>query len=194
LFSGPFGFPGIFFFLEIVGSALVIALVVGIVVFLVRPDTADVRGRRPYAVYLFVIVFASLLTLLGAVGVLAATLGVAITHTGGDRSQQCTFSATAEALPSLPEVQTPNTVTVSPFPIRPVPGPALSFQPSVSPLPRPFIPQPFPTQQEQCVSIGAAGQGAAAARAGIVAAVAAVLLVFHAVQARRLIAKEVSGA
>lgn len=189
MFSGPFGFPGIFFFLEIVGGALVIALVVGIVVSLGRSDAADVRGRRPYAVYLFVVVFASLLTLLGAAGALAETLGVAITHTGGGEGQRCTFSATAETLESVPEVQPPGIITTSPFPNSPVPGPTVSFRTTVAPIPR-----PFPAQQEQCVSIGASGQGAAAARAGIVAAVAAGILAFHVAQARRLIAKEVSGA
>lgn len=168
MFSGPFGFPGIFFFLEIVGSALVIALVVGIVVFLVRSDAADVRGRRPYAVYLFVVMFASLLTLLGAAGALAETLGVAITHTRGGGGQSCTFSATAEPLQAVPEGQDPD---------------------RVAPIPR-----QFPAQQEECVSFGASGQGAPAARAGIVAAVAAGILAFHVTQARRLIAKEVSGA
>ncbi len=188
MFSGPFGSPGIFVFLEIVGSALVIALIVGIVFSLVRSDAADVRGRRPYAVYLFVVVFVSLLTLLGAAGALANTLGGAITHTGGGGGQRCTFSATAEALEAVPEVRVVPGITSSPFPIETVLPPS-TFRPTLAPIPR-----SFPVQREQCVSIGPSGQGAAAARAGIVAALAAGILAFHVVQARRLIAKEVSGA
>ncbi|MGH2372037.1 MAG: hypothetical protein ACRDIC_00955, partial [bacterium] len=109
--------PGLFFFLEILGGALILAVLVGIVVFLVRPDAADVRGRRPYAVYLFVVVFASLLTLLGAVAALAGTLGVAVTHTGGGEGQRCTFSGTAETLGAVPEFEATATITASPFPI-----------------------------------------------------------------------------
>lgn len=187
MFSGPFGFPGIYFFFEIVGSALMIAFVVGIVFFLVRSDAADVRGRRPYAAYLFVVMFFSLLTLLGASGALSRSLGVAITHTGGGGSRQCTFSDTAESIAPPAEGQAPGIVTVSPVPGGSIPAPQFSFRPRVLPPPR-----PVPVQR--CFSIGASGQGAAASRAGIVAGLAAAILAFHAGQARRLIAKEVSGA
>lgn len=188
MFSGPLGYPGIFVVLQIVGSALVIALVVGIVVFLTRSDGNDVRGRRPYAAYLFVVMFASTLTLLGAAGALAQTVGIAITDIGGERGQRCTFSATARPLQAVPEAPSIGTITASPFPIM-TELPAPTFRATAEP-----VPQPFPLPREECFSIGASGQGAPAARAGIVAAVATAVLAFHAVQARRLIAKEVSGA
>jgi hypothetical protein len=188
LFAGPFGYPGIFVVLQIVGSALIIALVVGVVVFLIRSDGNDVRGRRPYAAYLFVVMFASLLTLLGAAGALAQSVGIAITDIGGELGQRCTFSATARPLQAFPEPPSIGTITTSPFPILTA-LPAPTLRATLEP-----VPQPFPLPREECFSIGASGQGGPAARAGIVGAVAAAVLAFHAVQARRLIAKEVSGA
>ena len=71
----PFFFGGI----EIIVPLLLLFL---IVVFVVRPGGSDRHGRRPFAVYLFVASFVSLMTVLGALGFLGAALGDAVADTG----------------------------------------------------------------------------------------------------------------
>lgn len=71
-----FGEPGILFFLlPILSSALVFLVLLAVVVLLVRPGGPDRRGRRPYAVYLFAVIFVSLFTAVGSVAAVAVELG-----------------------------------------------------------------------------------------------------------------------
>lgn len=177
---GFYGGPGLFFFVPLLSTAALFLIVLLVAVFLVRPAQPDRHGRRPYAVYLFSVVFVSVLTLLGAAGFLATALAETATDEDGP--------PVVCPQPARPSAEFRVEVE-SVVPARPVPPPgAKPAPPEAPPSPVRFFPeQCFPSEPVRSdVAPGAI-------LAGLIGAAAAAVLFVHAREAGRLIAKEASS-
>jgi hypothetical protein len=88
----PFLFGGIEFLVPLV-------LILLIVVLVARQGGNDRHGRRPYAIYLFLVSFISVITLLGAFGFLAAAIGNQATdsHIIGVGGEICSAQASSSS-------------------------------------------------------------------------------------------------
>lgn len=209
-FGGPFG---LFFLVPImlVGMAFVVLLIV--VVLLVRPEQADPHGRRPYATYVFSTLFASVLVLLGGLGGIAAAIGSAVSGTPDGGGVECATAVTGGIEERSMRARATRAASPTPEPTIVFPSLVEPAQPEVrreriqiervSPEATPLFRQqngletPFPptsivpVRQPECryPSSGSLA-GALAIRAGLIAAAAAAVLLFHADRARELLAKE----
>lgn len=185
---GFYGGPGLFFFVPLLSTAALFLIVLLVAVFLVRPAQPDRHGRRPYAVYLFSVVFVSVLTLLGAAGFLATALAETATDEAGPFGVTCpTPLAVREGIVrGVPPEQKPDGAA---------PPGAAGVSP-VSPETEPFTDLPPPPDVvKRCFPEPSPGADVApgAILAGLIGAAAAAVLLFHAREAGRLIAKEASS-
>ena len=150
----PFLFGGIEFLIPLV--------LILLVVLVVRQGGNDPHGHRPYAIYLFVVTFISLMTMLAAIGFLATVIGDQATNSRAFvTGEQCSASSSGSGSSDLSGGQ-----------IVPVPPQEI----------------PVPTQ-ENCQPTGPA-DAPVAIRAILIAFVAGGVLWFHATQARALLDKE----
>src|SRR2546425_5803368 len=128
--------PGLFLGFAVLGTAVPFFIILLIVVFLLRAPTPDRRGRRPYATYLFSVIFVSLFTALAGLGLLGAAIAEAATGTGPAVSVSC---STGTTVPLAPQFTIPPFATPFPFPSfsrLPIPSFPSAF-PRFSPFPRP---------------------------------------------------------